>query len=163
MAHSRRELIGGIGLGLALAGAGAPAAFGATRRIGYAVVGLGSYATRQIMPNFAGCETARLVALVSGTPAKLDQYGAQYNIPKTHRYSYADFDRIRDNPDIDAVYIILPNSMHAEYSIRAARRQACDVRKADGCVGRGVPGDDRRVQEGGQEADDRLPLALRAV
>ncbi|MGB3927396.1 MAG: Gfo/Idh/MocA family oxidoreductase, partial [Sphingobium sp.] len=121
MAHSRRELIGGIGLGLALAGAGAPAAFGATRRIGYAVVGLGSYATRQIMPNFAGCETARLVALVSGTPAKLDQYGAQYNIPKTHRYSYADFDRIRDNPDIDAVYIILPNSMHAEYSIRAAQ------------------------------------------
>lgn len=121
MAHSRRELIGGMGLGLALAGAGAPAAFGATRKIGYAVVGLGSYATRQIMPNFAGCETARLVALVSGTPAKLDQYGAQYNIPKTHRYSYADFDRIRDNPDIDAVYIILPNSMHAEYSIRAAQ------------------------------------------
>ncbi|MEA3390777.1 Gfo/Idh/MocA family protein [Sphingobium sp. CCH11-B1] len=121
MEHSRRALIGGIGAGMALAGSGAPRAFAQTRKIGYAVVGLGSYATRQIMPNFAGCDSARLVALVSGTPAKLEQYGAQYNIPGTHRYSYADFDRIRDNPDIDVVYIVLPNSMHAEYSIRAAQ------------------------------------------
>ena len=59
--------------------------------------------------------------MVSGTPAKLEQYGAQYGVPKTHHYSYETFDRIADNPDIDAVYIILPNSMHAEYTIRAAR------------------------------------------
>ncbi|EJL34349.1 Gfo/Idh/MocA family protein [Novosphingobium sp. AP12] len=118
---SRREILGGLGAGLALAGIGVPRAFGATRKIGYAVVGLGSYATRQIMPNFAQCEQARLVALVSGTPAKLDQYGAEYGIPRTHRYSYADFDRIRNNPDIDAVYVILPNSLHAEYAIRAAK------------------------------------------
>lgn len=118
---SRRELLGGLGAGVMLAGMAARAATAPSRRIGYAVVGLGSYATRQIMPNFAGCDHARLVALVSGTPAKLEQYGAQYGIPATHRYSYADYDRIRDNPDIDAVYVVLPNSMHAEYSIRAAR------------------------------------------
>ncbi|BDD68657.1 glucose-fructose oxidoreductase [Sphingobium sp. TA15] len=106
---------------MVLAGVGTRAGAAPTRRIGYAIVGLGSYATRQIMPNFAGCEHARLVALVSGTPAKLDQYGAQYGIAATHRYSYADFDRIRDNPDIDVVYVVLPNSMHAEYSIRAAQ------------------------------------------
>lgn len=120
-AGSRREILGGLGASLALAGLGSGPALGATRKIGYAVVGLGSYATRQIMPNFAGCEHSRLVALVSGTPAKLEQYGEQYGIAKTHRYSYADFDRIRDNPDIDAVYIVLPNSLHAEYSIRAAQ------------------------------------------
>ncbi|NWK94473.1 glucose-fructose oxidoreductase [Sphingobium lactosutens] len=118
---SRRELLGGLGAGMMLAGMAARAATAPSRRIGYAVVGLGSYATRQIMPNFAGCDHARLVALVSGTPAKLEQYGAQYGIPSTHRYSYADFDRIRDNPDIDAVYVVLPNSLHAEYSIRAAQ------------------------------------------
>ena len=118
---SRREILGSLGAGMVLAGMGTGAGAAPTRRIGYAIVGLGSYATRQIMPNFAGCEQARLVALVSGTPAKLDQYGTQYGIPKTHRYSYADFDRIRDNPDIDVVYIVLPNSMHAEYSIRAAQ------------------------------------------
>ena len=120
---SRREMLVGLGAGVALAGMGAGPAFAAPRKgkIGYAVVGLGSYATRQIMPNFAGCEHSRLVALVSGTPAKLEQYGVEYGIPATHRYSYADYDRIRDNPDIDAVYVVLPNAMHAEYSIRAAQ------------------------------------------
>lgn len=119
---TRRDVIGTLGVGAALAAVGAAApACAATRKIGYAVVGLGSYATRQIMPNFANCEHSRLVALVSGTPAKLEQYGTQYDVPKTHRYSYADFDKIKDNPDIDAVYIILPNALHAEYSIRAAQ------------------------------------------
>jgi len=72
---SRREILGGLGAGMVLAGMGTHANAAPARKIGYAVVGLGSYATRQIMPNFAGCEQARLVALVSGTPAKLDQYG----------------------------------------------------------------------------------------
>ncbi|WP_134096035.1 Gfo/Idh/MocA family oxidoreductase [Novosphingobium sp. PhB55] len=120
---SRREVLG-MGAGLAAAGVAAgfsARAFAAPRKIGYAVVGLGYYATRQILPNFANCEQSRLVALVSGTPSKLEQYGAQYGIPRTHRYNYAEFDRIRDNPDIDAVYVVLPNSLHAEYTIRAAQ------------------------------------------
>lgn len=122
MDRMRRAVMGGMGAGLALAGLGGGTGLAAPpRKLGYAIVGLGSYATRQIMPNFAGCEHARLVALVSGTPAKLAQYGDQYGIPRTHRYSYADYDRIRDNPDIDIVYIVLPNSLHAEYSIRAAQ------------------------------------------
>lgn len=118
---SRRAILASLGAGMMLSGMSGSAATRPARKIGYAIVGLGSYATRQIMPNFAGCDHARLVALVSGTPAKLDQYGADYDIPRTHRYSYADFDRIRDNPDIDVVYVVLPNSLHAEYSIRAAQ------------------------------------------
>lgn len=122
--HSRRDLLRGLGAGM-LAGTlvsdvataqGAP-----KRKLGYAIVGLGGYATRQIMPRLKECEHARLTALVSGTPGKLDRYGAEYGIPKTHRYSYRDYDRIRDNPDIDIVYVVLPNSMHAEYSIRASQ------------------------------------------
>jgi glucose-fructose oxidoreductase len=73
------------------------------------------------MPQFKNCSHSRLVALVSGTPAKLEQYGAEYGIPAGNRYSYANFDQIRSNPDVDIVYVILPNSMHAEYTIRAAR------------------------------------------
>lgn len=119
-AITRRDVVGGIGMGLAAASMPALAATPG-RKIGYAIVGLGSYATRQIMPNFVGCEHSRIVALVSGTPAKLEQYGAQYGVPKTHWYNYGNFDSIRDNPDIDAVYIILPNSMHAEYTVRAAQ------------------------------------------
>ena len=66
MDRSRRELMGGIGAGLVLAGMGSTTACAAPqRKLGYAIVGLGYYATQQIMPNFAGCEHAKLVALVS--------------------------------------------------------------------------------------------------
>jgi glucose-fructose oxidoreductase len=120
--HSRRTILRGLGAGLVAGALPASArSFEPGRKLGYAVVGLGSYAVNQIMPRFALCEHAKLVALVSGTPAKLDKYGAQYGIPKTHQYSYADYDRIADDPDIDAVYVVLPNNMHAEYSIRASK------------------------------------------
>lgn len=125
----RRQMVGGIGAGLAaaiLAGVAPAAIQGRSRRardgrMGYAIVGLGNYATRQIMPSFANSRNARIAALVSGTPAKLERFGAEYDVPTTHRYSYQDYDRIRDNPDIDIVYVVLPVSLHAEYSIRASQ------------------------------------------
>ena len=122
LAANRRHVLAGMGASLA-AGAliGRARAAEPARKFGYAIVGLGSYATNQIMPRLKECEHARLMALVSGTPEKLDRYGAEYGIPATHRYSYATYDRIRDNPDIDIVYVVLPNSMHAEYAIRAAQ------------------------------------------
>jgi len=122
---TRREVLGGIGAGL-VAGALARPAWSegrmqGKRKLGYAIVGLGNYATNQIMPRIKDCEFAELKALVSGTPEKLERYGAQYGIPKTHWYNYKNYDSIRDNPDIDLVYVVLPNSMHAEYSIRASK------------------------------------------
>lgn len=119
---ARRAALAGIGLGLSAVALGkVPQGLKGRRKLGYALVGLGSYATRQIMPRLAQCEFAELRALVSGTPAKLETFGQQYGIPATHRYDYRNFDRIRDNPDIDLVYVVLPNSMHAEYSIRASQ------------------------------------------
>ncbi|WP_066726603.1 Gfo/Idh/MocA family protein [Sphingomonas pituitosa] len=119
---TRRDVLGGIGAGVVASALGGSAAVAAPKRkLGYAVVGLGYYATQQILPNLKDCEFAELKALVSGTPAKLEKYGAQYGIPRTHWYSYDTYDRIRDNPDIDLVYVVLPNAMHAEYSIRASQ------------------------------------------
>lgn len=125
--QNRRTVLAGMGAGLvaaatpmtALAGCGPQGA--PVKKLRYAVVGLGNYAVNQIMPRFKDTEHCQLTALVSGTPAKLEKYGAEYGIPATHRYGYADYDRIASNPDIDAVYIILPNAMHAEYTIRAAK------------------------------------------
>jgi len=91
------------------------------RKLGYAILGLGYYATRIIMPRFAECEHSKLVALVSGTPEKLKTFGEQYGIPESHRYSYETFDRIADNPDVDIVYIITPNSLHRTFTERAAK------------------------------------------
>lgn len=121
--RSRREIL--TGSSAALLAATLPACGWAQeppkRKLGYAIVGLGSYATNQIMPRLKDCEFAKLSALISGTPEKLERYGTEYGIPKTHRYSYANYDSIRDNPDIDLVYVVLPNSLHAEYSIRASK------------------------------------------
>jgi predicted dehydrogenase len=116
---TRRQLM--VGAGATAAGlmtAGFRAA--EDRPMGYAIVGLGGYA-EIIMSKFAQCRSSRLTALVSGTPEKLARFGAQYGVPESGRYSYDTFDSIRDNPDVDIVYVILPNSMHAEYTIRAAQ------------------------------------------
>jgi glucose-fructose oxidoreductase len=111
-------------VGAASVGAAAVAAtrLGARdRKVGYAVVGLGNYALGQIIPNLARCRHSRLAALVSGDPAKARKVAAEHNLPERSIYTYQTFDGIRDNPDVDVVYVILPNSMHAEYTIRAAR------------------------------------------
>ena len=74
-----------------------------------------------MLPAFGKTKKSSLVALVSGTPDKAARVAAEYGVRPEAVYDYAGFDRIRDNPDIKVVYIILPNSMHKEYTIRAAR------------------------------------------
>lgn len=91
------------------------------RPLGYAIVGLGLYGLGVIIPQFANCAHSRLAAVVSGDPAKARRVAAEHGLPESAIYSYETFDQIRDNPDVDIVYVCLPNSMHAEYVIRAAR------------------------------------------
>jgi predicted dehydrogenase len=88
-------------------------------KLGVALVGLGNYATRQLAPALQETQHCYLAGIVTGTPEKARQWGEQYNIPQQNIYNYETFDRIRNNPDIDIVYIVLPNFMHAEYTIRA--------------------------------------------
>jgi predicted dehydrogenase len=91
------------------------------RKLGYAIVGLGQYGRDVILPQFVNCKHSRVTALVSGDRAKALAAATKYGVPESAIYSYADFDRIRDNPEVDIVYVCLPNSMHAEYTIRAAK------------------------------------------
>ena len=91
------------------------------KRVGIAVVGIGRLTLEQIMPGFGQSRHARVTALVSGDREKARTVAAQYGVPETHLYDYANFDRLRDNPDADAVYIVLPNDMHIEYTLRAAQ------------------------------------------
>ncbi|MFL6414743.1 MAG: Gfo/Idh/MocA family protein [Bryobacteraceae bacterium] len=91
------------------------------KRVGFAVVGLGRLSLENILPAFAHTEKARPVALVSGTPDKAKTVAAQYGIKPEAIYSYEKFEDIRNNPDIAAVYIVLPNAMHKEFVLRAAK------------------------------------------
>ncbi|HTV81552.1 MAG TPA: Gfo/Idh/MocA family oxidoreductase [Acidobacteriaceae bacterium] len=92
----------------------------AGRRLGWCIVGLGRISMGQFMPGVALSKTGRLVALVSGHREKAERQAAMYNVPSPSIYDYENFDEIAADKDIDAVYIALPNSMHAEYTIRAA-------------------------------------------
>ena len=116
---SRRHVIG-LGLGaaaLSTLGRAQPADTG----VGFAVVGLGKLSLGQIVPGFRNCRSARLTALVSGHADKANRIAAEQHLPAGSVYSYADFDRIAADPRIDVVYIVLPNFMHAEYTIRALK------------------------------------------
>lgn len=119
---TRREFIGASAT-LAAAAQLAPHAYGADqpKKIGYALIGLGRLSTHQIAPAFAKCAHSRLAGIVTGSPEKAAEWQQKYGIPAANVYNYRNFDRIADNPDIDAVYVVLPNSMHEEFTIRAAR------------------------------------------
>ena len=88
------------------------------RRIRYAVVGLGHIAQIAVLPAFAHARrNSVLSALVSDDRRKLEEVSRRYRVPGT--FSYDEYERCLD--EVDAVYIALPYSMHAEYTVRAAR------------------------------------------
>lgn len=91
------------------------------RKIGFAIVGLGKYATEQMMPAFKESKHCKIVALVSGTPDKAQRLAKEYGVDAKSIYSYQNFDSIKDNPAVEVVYVVLPPSLHAEYTIRAAQ------------------------------------------
>jgi predicted dehydrogenase len=90
------------------------------KQVRYAVVGLGHIAQVAVLPAFGNARrNSRLAALVSGDPVKLEELGAKYHVDP--RYSYERYDEMLKSGEVDAVYIATPNSLHAEYAIRAAQ------------------------------------------
>jgi predicted dehydrogenase len=94
---------------------------GEDRRIGYCIVGLGRISMQHFMPAVKLSNKSRVTALVSGHRDKAERMAAEYGVPSSSIYNYENYDEIGKNPEVDAVYIALPNSMHADYTIRAAK------------------------------------------
>jgi predicted dehydrogenase len=88
------------------------------KTVGWAIVGLGELALGEIMPAFGDCQISKPTALVSGHPDKAEKVAKAYGIKTSSIYNYENYDKLADNPDVQAIYIVLPNSMHAEYTIR---------------------------------------------
>ena len=122
MGLSRREFskLGAMGLAARMLPSVGAEAQGDERRVGYAVIGLGRIADH-FMGGVQQSSNSKITGLVSGHRDKAERIAAQYGVPKSSIYSYEDMDRFRDNKAIDAVYVALPNSMHAEYTIRSAK------------------------------------------
>lgn len=91
------------------------------QRLGVALVGLGSLSTNQIAPALQRTTRCRLAAVVTGTPAKAARWQAQYGLPDRSVYDYATMGRLAENPDVDIVYVVTPNALHAEHTIAALR------------------------------------------
>lgn len=88
-------------------------------RLGVALVGLGNYSTTMLSKALQETSRCYLAGIVTGTSSKAEDWSKKYNIPQKNIYNYSNFNEIANNRDIDIVYVVLPNSMHAEYSIRA--------------------------------------------
>lgn len=85
-----------------------------------AIMGLGSYGNR-VADAMKSCKRAKLVGAISSTSSKIEEWQKTYGIPKKNCYSNENFAQIKDNPDIDAVYVITPNAFHKENVFAVAK------------------------------------------
>lgn len=155
MSYSRREFLSKVGIGSSLLTFSSISMLANEtfqgKKLGIALVGLGNYATNQLAPALQQTKNCYLAGIVTGTPEKAEKWKKQYNIPDSNTYNYENFDRIADNKAIDVVYVVLPNSMHKEFTLRAAKAgkhvfcekpMAVSVKEAqemiDGCKKAGV-------------------------
>jgi predicted dehydrogenase len=167
---SRRGFIGKMGQGLALATAagtllkttaaqqGLVVPEPPGKKMGWAIVGLGSLSIYQILPAFAKCEKSKPVAFVSGHPDKANKLAARYGINPKNIYNYQNYDSIKENPEVDIIYIVLPNCMHAEYTIRGFQAgKHVLTEKPMACT----PTDCQKMIDAGRAAGKKLMVAYR--
>src|SRR5678816_2453072 len=91
------------------------------KKLGVALVGLGGYSEGELGPALTETKHCYLAGIVSGSDKKKRKWKKEYDIAGGNIYSYEDFDSIKNNEAIDIVYVVLPNSMHQEFVIRAAK------------------------------------------
>lgn len=121
MKTTRRKFVQALAGGIATVNLRSMAQETGGKKLGFALVGLGSLSTNQIAPALQKTKHCRLAAIVTGTPAKEKIWADKYKIPQQNIYNYENFDKIANNPDVDVVYVVLPNAMHGEFTIRAAK------------------------------------------
>ena len=120
---SRRKLFhySGVALGSSLVPSITNAKQQSQKSLGIALVGLGYYSTEELAPALEHTQHCHLAGIVTGSPHKIKRWQTEYGIKTENVYNYENFDDIATNKDIDIVYIVLPNSMHKEFTLRAAR------------------------------------------
>lgn len=125
---TRRDFVKATAAGVgALAGMASTRSFGgslgndATQQIGVAVAGVGSLATHDILPALKDTRLARAAGLITSSPDRVRSIAAEYGIPPSSVYTYDEMPRMRENPNIHAVYVVTPNALHREHTVAAAR------------------------------------------
>jgi predicted dehydrogenase len=128
------------------------------KKLGWAIVGLGSLSINQILPAFAKCEKSKVTAFVSGHPDKANKLALRYGVNPKNIYNYENYDNIKNNPEVDVIYIVLPNGMHAEYTVRglqAGKHVLTEKPMAN------TPEECQQMVDAGKKADRKLMVAYR--
>ena len=161
--HSRRRFItqsAALAAAPLLAGAaGDRLAATPARKLGVALCGLGSLSTKQIAPALQKTRNCRLAGIVTGTPAKAEEWKKNYGLPGRSVYDYQTMHRMADNKDIDIVYVVTPNALHLEHALAAAaagKHVFCEKPLEISVERR--PADGRRGQQGRQDVRRGLSL-----
>lgn len=140
--YPRRHFLKQLSLGVGAAALPALSArahylpFRQTDKLNVALMGLGSYAER-VAEAMKECKLAQLTGIVTGTPAKIEKWIKAYKIPAKNVYNYENLAEIANNPDIDAVYVITPNSLHHKHVLQVAaagKHVICEKPVADNAL-----------------------------
>jgi glucose-fructose oxidoreductase len=121
--YNRRRFLGALGMAGAftMAPQRSFAAAGGGHKLGIALAGLGSYSSGQLGPALKQTGACHLAGVVTGSPEKGSQWAQEYGFPESNIYGYDTMARMADNPDIDIVYVVTPNALHAKHAIAAAQ------------------------------------------
>ncbi|HYP16884.1 MAG TPA: Gfo/Idh/MocA family oxidoreductase [Opitutus sp.] len=90
------------------------------KKLGVALLGLGSYAQHQLAPALRETKHCRLAGIITGTPGKIERWQKRFGVPARSAYRYEDMERVAEDPDIDIVYVVTPPGTHREFVVRAA-------------------------------------------
>jgi glucose-fructose oxidoreductase len=128
--QSRRTFVRNVTLGAALLGVGATGGLaaeldetfkGGERKLGVALMGLGLYSRGELGPALLKTERCRFAGVVTGSHAKGVAWSQQYGFPEKNIWNYSTIDEIAGNADVDIVYVVTPNGLHAEHVIKVAQ------------------------------------------
>ncbi len=119
---SRRSFLIRSGSAIAVSSFGFPSIIVPRKKekLGVALVGLGNYSTNQLAPGLLQTRHCELRGIVTGSPEKIPVWQERYGIADRNVYNYETMHTLADNDEIDIVYIVLPNHLHAKYSIIGA-------------------------------------------
>ena len=128
------------------------------KKLGWAIVGLGTLALEEILPAFAKATKSRPVALVSGHRDKAVTLARAYGVAEKNVYDYDGYDTLADNPDVDVIYVVLPNHLHAQYTVRglkAGKHVLCEKPMAP------TVAESQQMIDAAEGADKQLMIAYR--
>lgn len=89
------------------------------KKIRWGVLGYARIAREAVIPAIQRSNNSIFHAIASRDTAKLDECRNKFNCPKT----YATYEELLRDPEVDAVYIPLPNSLHREWTVKAAQHK----------------------------------------